>query len=305
MDWLGWTKNGENFAGCIDCSRGITAIQIDLVRKGLANYAESTSYTTQSLNGFGTTTWNGRTIQVYYNDAGSIAKSNFRLNGVYYQVDSTTGEILKTQTLMNDKVWWEGIDISQWNAGIDLSQYKNGFVMIRVGFGWSSTPYSTTIDTFTQMDKQFKANVRQCEALGIPYGFYWFSYARNSLEARLEAQTFKQVTKGYHPQLGYWMDVEKTTFTQDYWTANTINANIRAFTSEFSLNNMNIGIYADYSTFTYYIDTTYPKWVAHYGRDDGNWNVDLSKMNNIKIHQYTSRPLDRDVFYVDPAKLWD
>ena len=51
-----------------------------------------------------------------------------------------------------------GIDISRHNGDIDLEEYKDGFVIIRVGYG-----------SFT-LDEKFERNVNECKRLGIPFG---------------------------------------------------------------------------------------------------------------------------------------
>jgi GH25 family lysozyme M1 (1,4-beta-N-acetylmuramidase) len=63
------------------------------------------------------------------------------------------------------------------------------------------------------------------------------------------------------------------------------------------------GVYSSASWFDEYITLSgnYEKWIAHWGGDDGTWSVDLS--GQCAIHQYTSKPLDQDVFYIDPS-IW-
>ncbi len=92
-----------------------------------------------------------------------------------------------------------GIDISSHNGNIDLGALKNqiDFVIIRVGYGTKGT-----------LDNKFKRNADLCEELGIPYGFYWYSYALNADGAVTEANYFLSAIAPYHPTYGCWFDME-------------------------------------------------------------------------------------------------
>ena len=73
-----------------------------------------------------------------------------------------------------------GIDISEFNGDVDIAALKGqiDFIIIRCGYG---SNYEDQDDT------QYEANVRKCEAAGIPYGVYLYSYAKNTDMARSEA----------------------------------------------------------------------------------------------------------------------
>lgn len=92
-----------------------------------------------------------------------------------------------------------GIDISEYQKDINLAALKNqiDFVIIRVGYGVSGT-----------IDKKFKRNADLCVELGIPMGFYWYSYALDELGARKEAEAFLKAIKPYTPEYGCWFDME-------------------------------------------------------------------------------------------------
>ena len=70
-----------------------------------------------------------------------------------------------------------GIDVSYHQGTIDWDKVKKhiSFAMIRAGYGNGV------------IDKQFERNSSECERLNIPYGVYWFSYAKNQNEAVIEA----------------------------------------------------------------------------------------------------------------------
>ena len=92
-----------------------------------------------------------------------------------------------------------GIDISAHNGNIDLGALKSqiDFVIIRVGYGTKGT-----------IDDKFRRNADLCEQLGIPYGFYWYSYALDVDGANREADAFINAVAPYHPTYGCWFDME-------------------------------------------------------------------------------------------------
>ena len=81
-------------------------------------------------------------------------------------------------------------DISAANGNIDITKIKNAgyeFEMIKCGIG---------SDIASQDDKQFENNVMKCEAAGLPWGVYLYSYALNTIEAKSEAQHVLRLLKG-------------------------------------------------------------------------------------------------------------
>lgn len=92
-----------------------------------------------------------------------------------------------------------GIDISAHQGNIDLKVLKDkiDFVIIRVGYGVAGN-----------IDSKFKRNVELCEQLGLPYGFYWYSYALNVSNVQKEADHFLNAIAPYHPTMGCWFDME-------------------------------------------------------------------------------------------------
>lgn len=92
-----------------------------------------------------------------------------------------------------------GIDISAHQGDIDLAALKDeiDFAIIRVGYGVSGT-----------IDKKFKRNADLCVELGIPMGFYWYSYALDENGAGREARAFLDAIRPYKPEYGCWFDME-------------------------------------------------------------------------------------------------
>ena len=78
-----------------------------------------------------------------------------------------------------------GIDISYHQGNIDFSKLKGNidFAMVRTSYGH-----------FTE-DSKYKEYVKGLESAGIPYGFYHFSYATTTQEAKEEANGFINIIK--------------------------------------------------------------------------------------------------------------
>ena len=230
----------------------------------------------------------GSTIMVFVKD-GEIMKRNFKYDQVYYQVDENTGEIIHQQKLFTDAIYMEGIDISEHNGSIDLSAYQNGFVIIRIG--WWTTP-----------DKMAIRNMDLCDKYNIPYGVYLYDYTTDPEDAVKEAEFTLKMIEGRNVRCGVWFDME-----DDGWRARNgvppshpnISKLCQAYCRRIEQAGYHVGIYASYSWFENYITgcDRWDKWVAHWGSNNGNWNVNLS--GYAPMHQFTSIPLDRNVIYVD------
>lgn len=96
----------------------------------------------------------------------------------------------------------KGVDISSNNGDIDINKIKQAgyeFVMIRCGFG---------SDIASQDDSQFEVNVKKCEAAGIPWGVYLYSYALNTSDAASEANHVIRLLKGKKPTMPVAFDME-------------------------------------------------------------------------------------------------
>ena len=186
----------------------------------------------------------------------------------------------------------EGIDISEHNGDMDLEPYENGFVIIRAGWG-------------TNTDTEFLKNVKKCEELNIPYGVYFYSYAINTEEAKTEAEYFVELLKQCKPSVGVWLDMEdadgykRKTTNYEFMEGSLISDICQTFCKIVSDAGYHTGIYASTSWFENHIKgcEQYDVWEANWGINDGSFNDRYDKGGS--LHQYTSKPLDKDVMYVD------
>ena len=129
-----------------------------------------------------------------------------------------------------------GIDISAHQGNIDLSALKGqiDFVIIRVGYGTKGT-----------IDTKFTRNADLCRSLGIPVGFYWYSYALDQNGARQEAQACLNAIAPYKDivQYGVWFDMEDA---DGYKRKNGMpsNSELRAMCAKFCETTENAGFYS-------------------------------------------------------------
>lgn len=186
-----------------------------------------------------------------------------------------------------------GIDISKHNGNINLKPYKKNFVIIRVGYG-----------RFT-LDSMFKRNVSECKRLGIPFGVYFYSYALNVAQARAEAKAVLHAIKPYKHDIkvGVWFDMEDADGFKSKHGFKFTSANIggicKAFCDEISKSGYYAGIYTA-SSWLHHLKGTcdrYDKWVASWGKDNGKQTTNTKAHGTLQ--QYTSKPFDKDIMYVD------
>lgn len=109
----------------------------------------------------------------------------------------------------------KGIDVSQHRGVIDWAKAKAAgvqFAIIRMGYGSNilSNANAAIIDEYEQDDPQFEPNVAGCEANGIPWGAYLYSYATNLDEAKSEVEHILRLLKGKKPTYPIVLDMEDT-----------------------------------------------------------------------------------------------
>lgn len=191
------------------------------------------------------------------------------------------------------KVYMYGIDISTWQGDIDLKPYKGQFVIIRAGFD-------------LKVDNKAIRNMDECDKLGIPYGVYWYSYALNVDQARAEARKCLETIKGRNIRVGVWFDMEdadRYKAKHGVITATAITNMCNAFCEVIEAAGYYAGVYASASWLRTKIRCPkYDKWVASWGSNNGSLLNDTSSMGT--LHQYTSKPLDKNVMYV-PLSTYD
>lgn len=183
----------------------------------------------------------------------------------------------------------KGIDVSVHNGNIDWGKVKADgidFAILRAGYGRLAS----------QKDEKFEQNYAGAKAVGIPVGAYWYSYAMDEDEARLEADVFLKVIKGKQFEMPVYFDLEEKK--QFDLGKEKVSAIMRAFLEKVEKAGYFVGLYGSASSLTTHtaddIKTHYTIWLAHWvdktnysgaygiwqysekGKVDGiNGNVDL------------------------------
>lgn len=185
-----------------------------------------------------------------------------------------------------------GIDISKHQGDIDLASLKNeiDFVIIRVGYGTKGT-----------IDTKFKRNVDLCIQLGIPFGFYWYSYTLDINGAKKEAEAFINAINPYKDKYSYgcWFDMEDA---DGYKSKNGMPSNDMlqdicvTFCETVENSGYYVGIYASQSWFNNQLSgdklNPYDKWIAQWltsGGKQKGLSVSPDDKSGVSLWQFTSQ----------------
>lgn len=207
-----------------------------------------------------------------------------------------------------------GIDISAHQGNINLAALKSqiDFVIIRVGYGVSGT-----------IDDKFKRNADLCVQLGIPFGFYWYSYALDVAGARKEAMAVLNAIEPYKDKYSYgvWFDMEDADhYKQKYGMPSnqTLREMCAMFCKILEESGYYVGVYASESWFRNQLNgdelKPYDKWIAQWPTSGGKQtalNTSSDKRSDVHLWQFTSAGrfsgyngnLDTNYAYVDFPNL--
>lgn len=154
-----------------------------------------------------------------------------------------------------------GIDISKWQGNVDFQKLKEAnveFVMIRLG-------YQTGFGKELVLDKYYEQNIKLANKYGIKAGVYFYSYAKNTNDAKKQAEFIKKHIKNYKIDMPIafdfedWKNVEKAKLS-----IYDINKNAKTFLDEIKKDGYQVLNYGS----KYYLeniwDIDYPTWLAHY-----------------------------------------
>ena len=173
-----------------------------------------------------------------------------------------------------------GVDVSTYNKNIDWNKAKASgidFAIIRIGFGDDDT---------NQDDDRAIANMIGCEAAGIPYGVYIYSYAMSEREVDSEISHTLRMIQGHYPQLGIWFDMEdadnyknKHNFNPYTHGTELTNFCIR-FVTAMQNRGYRTGVYANRDFFVNVLDysrlrSTCLIWLAHWGISEPSMGCDM------------------------------
>ena len=194
----------------------------------------------------------------------------------------------------------QGIDVSEHNGTVDWQAVKDAgidFAILRVGFAGDTSG--------GRLDYYFKRNVSECERLGIPYGVYLYSYARNEDDAQAEARLLLSALKGHSPTLPVYYDLEEQKTNADgspKWTPfndpSKLASIAKTFCGQIAAAGYKPGIYANVNWFKNYLtdpcflSSGWSIWTAQYwygGRYDECLGLTPDAPAKYDCWQYSAR----------------
>lgn len=166
-----------------------------------------------------------------------------------------------------------GIDVSKWQGDIDFSKLKAAgveFVIIRVGS-------SNGLNGENFVDSKFIQNIKNANAVGIPVGIYFYSYASTIDRAISDAKWIIEQIKDYKVDLPIAFDWENwgsfNKFDVSFFGLTNIAKGFMDTVKDAGYDAML------YSSKTYleniWMPTSYPIWLAHYTKNT-NYTGDYS-----------------------------
>lgn len=176
---------------------------------------------------------------------------------------------------------YEGIDVSNWQGYINYSQVKSSGIEV---------VYIKASEGTTYRDPYFENNYQNAKANGLKVGFYHFLTARNTQQARAQAQFFASVISGKSPDCKLAMDYEQ------FYEGNSIaeiNQIAKAFMERLQeLTGKEVIVYSNLNdarnVFNSEIASRYPLWLAYWGNYNNLQNTSSSWQTWEGI-QYTNR----------------
>lgn len=212
-------------------------------------------------------------------EADSLEPNSWRFeNGVL--IDSDNGDI-DAQSLTDDPLpngaVARGIDVSNHQGTVDWNKVKAAgidFAILKVG------------PVYGKPDDSFERNAAECERLGIPYGVYYYSYARSVEDANKEADRTLAWLGGHYPSLPVYYDLEDSYILQDPdFSKDKLTQIAQAFCNRMEAVGFKSGIYANLNWLNNYLNSPslsgYDHWVAQY-----NWRCDYA--GSYSFWQYSS-----------------
>ena len=240
----------------------------DIGFTGIANINESYQYTHGDV----------RTGSKWY---GNEIHGNGTVTSDFYQYFGSSKTVLTN-----------GIDLSRHNGSIDWAKVKADFVILRAGYG----------KVVKQKDDRFEEYYSAAKTHGIPIGTYWYSYAMDENEARLEADVFLATIRDKQFEYPVFYDVEEEK--QFELGKEKLSAIIRAFLERVEAAGYFVGLYGSASSLVTHtendIKEKYTIWLAHWCE-----NTNYSGAYGIWQHSCKGRvegisgDVDLDKCYVD------
>lgn len=159
-----------------------------------------------------------------------------------------------------------GIDVSKWNKDIDWEKVKESgveFAIIRCGYRGSKTG-SLVIDPY------FEKNMKGAQEAGLKVGVYFFTQARNEVEAVEEASMVLSLIKNHYVTYPVFIDTEGAggKGRADNLDVETRTAVCKAFCDTIENAGFESGVYASKNWYNNRVNAAdledYAIWMAEY-----------------------------------------
>lgn len=193
-----------------------------------------------------------------------------------------------------------GIDVAQWQGNINWSKVKKDFAILKV------TKKDNTVEP------KFLENYKGATANGIPVGVYRYVYAKNTTQAKAEADAIVKALLGLQITCGVWLDMEDVSIKK--LGKNTLTNIINVMANTIKASGVYVGIYCNRDWYYNVLDgerlsKTYPFWIARYPSNDTgtfNANSSLNPKSYSKAWQYSQKGKVNGISgYVDLDVIFD
>ena len=189
----------------------------------------------------------------------------------------------------------KGADISYVQKGFDFAAakaYGIRFLIIRAGIA-------------TSTDSQLYSHLRGAKAADIPFGFYWYSYAMSTDDAKAEAAACLAAIKNYKPEYPVFYDMERQQQINSLTDGERTDI-IKTFCDEVIKGGYPCGIYVNPSWLLNYLIQDelvgkYDIWLANW-TDDPNDPTGYDFGQTIwqwGVDEISNMDTDGDLCYVD------
>ena len=166
-------------------------------------------------------------------------------------------------------------DISTWQGGINYNEIKNktNYCILRAGFS-------------TTKDNQFENHYNGLQ--GINLGAYWYTYAKNSDEARKEARKFLEVIGDKKFTLPLYLDIEDPSLNG--LSRSQLNDIVTTFGETIENGGYYFGVYTNLNWYRNKIsgnelNKKYDWWIACWGDNPPSSSYGI----NYGVWQFTSK----------------
>lgn len=190
-----------------------------------------------------------------------------------------------------------GIDVSKWQGEIDWKAVKAAgveFAMLRIG-------YQTDYDGTYEVDPYFEANIKAAKEAGVPVGVYFYSYAKNTKQAKEQADWVIEHLKGNTLDLPIAYDWESwNSFNKTGMSFYTLNQCANVFLKSLEEAGYKGMLYSSKNYLeTMWYPSKYDIWLAQYNTRvtyEGEYTIwqmsDAGKVDGIK------GDVDLDILYL-------